>query len=70
MPATILSRCQCFEFVRIPAGEIVARLQQVARAEGFELEERAAELIARLSDGGAEKRALPFGASAPLWEIP
>ena len=51
IPATILSRCQCFEFVRIPAGEIVARLQQVARAEGFELEERAAELIARLSDG-------------------
>ena len=51
LPATILSRCQRFEFVRIPAGEIVARLQQVARAEGFELEERAAELIARLSDG-------------------
>ena len=51
IPATILSRCQCFEFVRIPADEIVARLTQVAQAEGISLEPRAATLIARLSDG-------------------
>ncbi|MBQ6058964.1 MAG: DNA polymerase III subunit gamma/tau [Clostridia bacterium] len=51
IPATIVSRCQCFDFVRIPAEEIVARLQTVAEAEHIRLTPRAAALIARLSDG-------------------
>ena len=52
LPATILSRCQRFDFGRIPAEEISARLQEVAKAEEFTLHEDAALLIARLADGG------------------
>lgn len=52
LPATILSRCQRFDFGRIPAADIAARLQQVAHAEQFTLADDAAVLIARLADGG------------------
>ncbi|MDR1588729.1 MAG: DNA polymerase III subunit gamma/tau [Oscillospiraceae bacterium] len=51
VPATIVSRCQRFSFKRIPADIVAARLIKIARAEGFELEEAAAGLLARLSDG-------------------
>lgn len=52
LPATILSRCQRFDFGRIPAEDISARLQYVAKEENFSLSEDAALLIARLADGG------------------
>lgn len=52
LPATILSRCQRFDFGRIPAEEISARLQYVAEQEQFTLTADAALLIARLADGG------------------
>ncbi|MBP0962679.1 MAG: DNA polymerase III subunit gamma/tau, partial [Oscillospiraceae bacterium] len=52
VPATILSRCQRFDFRRIDSGVIAGRLQQVAEGEGFRLEEEAAMLIARMADGG------------------
>ncbi|NMP37398.1 MAG: DNA polymerase III subunit gamma/tau [Clostridiales bacterium] len=51
LPTTILSRCQRFDFRRIPPEDIVARLGVVAKAEGIELEPDAAMMIARLSDG-------------------
>ncbi len=52
LPATILSRCQRFDFGRIPAADIAARLQYVAEQERFSLTQEAALLIARLADGG------------------
>ena len=52
VPATIVSRCQHFDFHRIRNEDIVARLSYIAKQEGFELHTDAAELIARLSDGG------------------
>ena len=51
IPPTILSRCQRFEFRRVPAGDIARRLLYVAGREGFVLDEEAALLIARLADG-------------------
>ena len=51
VPATILSRCQRFSFKRIQPGDIAARLQHVAAAEGMQLAGDAANLRARLSDG-------------------
>ncbi len=51
LPATILSRCQRFDFRRIPAEDIAARLVTVAKNEGLELSEDAALLIARVADG-------------------
>ncbi len=49
---TIVSRCQRFDFHRIESAVIAQRLLDVASQEGISLEGQAAELIARLSDGG------------------
>ncbi len=51
MPATILSRCQRFDFARIAPEDIAARLQTVASGENFTLTDEAAMLLARLADG-------------------
>ena len=51
LPATILSRCQRFDFRRISPEDIADRLLTVAEREGFRLDKKAALLIARLSDG-------------------
>lgn len=52
LPATILSRCQRFDFKRIAPEDITARLAYVAEQEGATLTEPAASLIARIADGG------------------
>lgn len=52
LPATILSRCQRFDFKRIAPEDITARLNYVAEKEGAELSDTAASLIARIADGG------------------
>ncbi len=52
VPATILSRCQRFEFRRIDTADSAERLLNVAEKEGVTLDRDAAELISRLSDGG------------------
>ena len=51
MPATILSRCQRFEFKRISPADSAQRLCYIAREEGADLDDEAALLIARLADG-------------------
>jgi DNA polymerase-3 subunit gamma/tau len=51
LPATILSRCQRFDFRRIPPADIAARLSYVATQEGAQLDPQAGLLIARLADG-------------------
>ncbi len=51
IPATILSRCQRYEFRRIPVRSIVERLGLIARTEGVEADPDALQLIARLADG-------------------
>ncbi len=51
IPATIHSRCQRFDFRRIPVPEIVDHLQTIAQAEGFEAETDALTAIGRASQG-------------------
>ena len=51
LPATILSRCQRFDFRRIPPEDIAKRLLLVAEKENLNLAEDAAMLIARIADG-------------------
>lgn len=51
IPATILSRCQRFEFNKIKSEDIKNRLLYIAEKENIELSEKAASIIARLSDG-------------------
>lgn len=52
LPATIISRCQRFDFRRVSLDEQVERLHQVCREEHIEAEDEAIRFIARLSDGG------------------
>lgn len=52
IPATILSRCQRFDFRRIKSEDIKENLLSIAEKENLSLESEAAELIARLADGG------------------
>lgn len=52
VPATVLSRCQRFDFNRIQTADIADRLLYIAQHESFTLTEDAAYLIARLADGG------------------
>lgn len=51
LPATILSRCQRFDFRRISANDIAKRLEYIAEQEGVKLHSNAALLIAKLADG-------------------
>ncbi len=52
LPATIISRCQRFDFRRISTADIAERLHLIANAEGIELSDEAARLIARQAQGG------------------
>ncbi len=52
LPATILSRCQRFDFRRIDNEKICERLQYIANNEGLTLTDSAATLIAAAADGG------------------
>ncbi len=52
VPATILSRCQRFDFRRIDIEDSKKRLLEIAQKEGMTLDEEAAFLISRISDGG------------------
>ena len=51
VPATILSRCQRYDFTRIGPEDIAQRVEYIAGQEGLELTTDGAELIARLADG-------------------
>ena len=52
LPATIVSRCQRFDFRRITIPVLTERLMKISNAEGFDTDEDAARLIAKLAQGG------------------
>lgn len=52
IPITILSRCQRFNFRRIPTPEIVKKLEEIVQAEKIQAEKNALFWIAKNSDGG------------------
>ena len=52
LPATIISRCQRFDFRRITTRVLRDRLLYIAKNEGIEIDESAAQLIARQAQGG------------------
>lgn len=51
IPITVLSRCQRYDFKRINANTISARLKELCLAENIEIEEKALQYIAKISDG-------------------
>lgn len=52
LPATIISRCQRFDFRRVPLEEQVSRLTYICGQEQVTAEPEALQYVARLSDGG------------------
>lgn len=52
LPATIISRCQRFEFRRITMDVLAARLERIASEEGLAVEKGALRLISKLAQGG------------------
>ena len=51
IPATILSRCQRFDFKRVSSKDIASRMSYICKKENIEAEEKALSLIARNSQG-------------------
>ena len=51
IPATILSRCQCYDFRRISVRQIADNLQKIAQAEGIRITDRVLAWIAAAGDG-------------------
>ena len=51
VPATILSRCQCFDFRRIPIKLIADNLKKIAAAEGIRISDTGLAWIAEAGDG-------------------
>ena len=71
--ATIISRCQRFDFRRIAPRDVQARLQTVCEGEGYTCEPEALMAIARATGGSArdalnilEQTALSYGNTVPL----
>jgi DNA polymerase-3 subunit gamma/tau len=51
VPVTILSRCQRFDFKRIPMFQIVGHLKEITKKEGIEISDSALALISREAEG-------------------
>lgn len=51
LPATILSRCQRFDFRRLTVEDIISQMEHILESNGIEAEERALEIIARNAQG-------------------
>jgi len=73
---TIVSRCQRFDFRRLPMAAVVSRLQRICRDEGIGLDGAALQEIARAADGGlrdainlVEQLASYYGSSPSLEQV-
>jgi DNA polymerase-3 subunit gamma/tau len=51
IPATILSRCQRYDFKRIPLKELTESLKRIVEKEGIQISQRSLLVIARESEG-------------------
>lgn len=69
VPLTILSRCQRFDFKRIPIRDIIGRLKEVAAGAGIETDDEALLLIARAAEGGLRDALSILDQGAALGEM-
>ena len=56
LPATIISRCQRFEFMRISEEKIMKRLHKIANESNIDINDDALVLIANLANGSMRDR--------------
>ncbi len=52
LPATIISRCQRFDFHRISLADTVSRLEMICQAQDVQVEKEALQLVAKKAEGG------------------
>jgi DNA polymerase-3 subunit gamma/tau len=52
IPATILSRCQRYDFRRIPLPSLIGRLREIAIKDQISVDDAALDMMARLAEGG------------------
>ena len=57
IPITILSRCQRYDFHRITIETIAARLSELMKAEGLNVEDKAIKYVAKAADGSMRDEA-------------
>ena len=76
VPPTIVSRCQRFDFRRLPLAAVVSRLEYICRQEGIQLEEAALQEIARSASGSlrdainlVEQLSTYYGSSPTLEQV-
>lgn len=53
LPATIISRCQRFDFHRIPLQVMVNLLRKICQSQGVRVDDQALQLVAKMAEGGA-----------------
>ncbi len=51
LPATILSRCQRYDFNKIPITDIIGNLEQISQKEGININKNSLHRIARAAEG-------------------
>jgi len=51
LPQTVLSRCQRFDFRRIPTTDLVKTIQDIAKKENIDIAKEASYILARRADG-------------------
>ncbi len=68
VPATIVSRCQRFDFRRIPDKELSERIQAIAVQEGWKIDEEVIRLIVSRSEGCLRDAETLLGQLAALGE--
>ena len=69
VPQTIISRVQVFNFKKIPQDEMVAHLEDICKAEWFEYENEALELIATISEWCVRDAIKYLDQVSVLWKI-
>jgi DNA polymerase-3 subunit gamma/tau len=76
VPATIISRCQRFDFRRLPLAAVVSRLEYICQKEGIQIEAAALQEIARSASGSLrdainvlEQLANYYGSSPSLEQV-
>ena len=52
VPLTVISRCQRYDFRRIPIDQMVAKLAYISEQEGIEVSDEALHLVSRIANGG------------------
>ena len=63
VPATILSRCQRYDFKRLTVQQLMAGLKKVAAGEGIEADEAALLMIAKHAEGGMRTRSVSWNSA-------